>query len=193
MAMGRPRGFDKDQALRKATEVFWRKGYDGASMADLTSAMGINPPSLYAAFGSKAELYGAALQRYEEISDFTDPDSMAEADSPAAAVRLVLEAGVRAVTAADRERGCMVSDGMVACATAHRDIAEDLARRRRRQRSQLSRVFERWIARKEARSLARFVAAVLQGLSIQARDGASPADLRAVVAHACAGLPESSR
>ena len=61
---GRPRSFDRTTALRRAMEVFWRKGYDNASMADLTAAMGINPPSLYAAFGSKEELYRAAIHHF---------------------------------------------------------------------------------------------------------------------------------
>ena len=64
MAMGRPRGFDTDKALEEAMEVFWRHGYEGATIAELTAAMGINPPSLYAAFGSKEGLLKAALDRY---------------------------------------------------------------------------------------------------------------------------------
>src|SRR3977135_3622143 len=64
MAMGRPRAFDMDEALERALQVFWRKGYEGASLTDLTEAMGINPPSLYAAFGNKEGLFRKALDRY---------------------------------------------------------------------------------------------------------------------------------
>jgi len=63
-ARGRPRNFDKDAALERAMELFWIKGYEGASMTDLTSAMGIASPSLYAAFGSKEELFRRAVQHY---------------------------------------------------------------------------------------------------------------------------------
>src|SRR6202044_2628058 len=66
MAMGRPREFDTERGLDEAMEVFWRHGYEGATIAELTTAMGINPPSLYAAFGSKEDLLKAALDRYSE-------------------------------------------------------------------------------------------------------------------------------
>ena len=66
MAIGRPRAFDMNQALDRALDVFWRKGYEGASLCDLTAAMGINPPSLYAAFGNKEGLFRKALDRYGE-------------------------------------------------------------------------------------------------------------------------------
>ena len=69
MAIGRPRAFDMDQALDRALDVFWRKGYEGATLCDLTAAMGINPPSLYAAFGNKEGLFRKALDRYCGNSD----------------------------------------------------------------------------------------------------------------------------
>ncbi|MET0886036.1 MAG: helix-turn-helix domain-containing protein, partial [Mycetocola sp.] len=65
-ASGRPRGFEADLALDAAVDVFWRRGYDGASLSELTAAMGINRPSLYAAFGDKAQLFQSALHRYVE-------------------------------------------------------------------------------------------------------------------------------
>ena len=68
MAIGRPRAFDMDQALDRALDVFWRKGYEGASTCDLTAAMGINPPSLYAAFDNKEGLFRKALDRYAAIA-----------------------------------------------------------------------------------------------------------------------------
>ena len=67
--IGRPRAFDVNEALDRALDVFWRKGYEGASICDLTAAMGINPPSLYAAFGNKEELFRKALDRYVEMHD----------------------------------------------------------------------------------------------------------------------------
>ena len=185
---GRPRGFDREQALDVAMRLFWRHGYEGVSVGDITAQLGIAAPSLYAAFGSKAELHRAALERYEEISDFLDVEGMAEAATLEMAIREVLEAGVGAVTGRDRERGCMISDGLVACGEAHRDLAADLARRRRKLCAAFARALERWVDKTAARSLARYVTALLQGLSIQARDGASAAELRTIVDTACAGL-----
>ena len=74
MAVGRPRAFDMNEALDRAMEVFWRKGYEGASLVDLTTSMGINSPSLYAAFGSKEGLFRAVLDRYDQTRAgfFTD-------------------------------------------------------------------------------------------------------------------------
>src|SRR3990170_7485783 len=67
VAIGRPRAFDADQVLDRALQVFWRKGYEGATLCDLTKAMGINPPSLYAAFGNKEGLFRKALDRYWRV------------------------------------------------------------------------------------------------------------------------------
>ena len=77
MAIGRPRAFDMDQALERALDVFWRKGYEGASICDLTAAMGINPPSLYAAFGNKEGLFCKALDRYAAMHDVFMQEALA--------------------------------------------------------------------------------------------------------------------
>lgn len=184
---GRPRSFDREQALDAAMRLFWRHGYEGVSIGDITSGLGIAAPSLYAAFGSKAELYRACLERYEKLPGGSDAPGPGAATTLEEAVRGLLEAGVQAVTGRDRERGCMVSDGLAACAAEHRDLAADLARRRRRMRADLARSLERWVDRPTAQSLARYLTALLQGISIQARDGASARELSAIVEMACSG------
>lgn len=185
---GRPRSFDREQALDLAMRLFWRHGYEGVAVSDLTNALGIAAPSLYAAFGSKADLYREALRRYEETSVLLDAAGVEGAATLEQAVRAMLEAGVKAVTGRGRERGCMVSDGLVACGEAHRDLAADLARRRRRLQADVAKRLERWVDTATARTLARYVAILLQGMSIQARDGASAAELNRIVDVACAGL-----
>lgn len=173
-----------------AMRLFWRHGYEGVSVNDLTAAMGIAAPSLYAAFGNKADLYRAALARYEQISSLDHAPDLARATTLDQAVRHVLTAAVDAVTGRDRERGCMVSDGLVSCAEANSAVAAHLVSRRRAVRRQLAKEFERWVDKGKAQSLARYVAALLQGLSIQARDGASSAELRSIVDIACARLAD---
>lgn len=185
---GRPRGFDRDHALDTAMRLFWRHGYEGVSVSDLTRALEIAPPSLYAAFGSKADLYRAAVERYEQISSFGDSSAVAKAETLEQAVRGVLTAAIDAVTGRHRERGCMVSDGLVSCGEENSTLAAHLADRRRALRRDLAKVFARWVDKREAQPLARYVATILQGFSIQARDGASAADLRTVVDIACAAV-----
>lgn len=194
---GRPRNFDRDQALDVGMRLFWRHGYEGVSVNDLTAALGIAPPSLYAAFGSKADLYRAAVQRYETLSSFADAPGVASARTLEEAVRGVLLAGIDSVTGRHRERGCMISDGLASCGEANADLAAYLASRRLAMRRDLAKLFSRWVDKDRARSVARYVAALLQGFSIQARDGASAAELRAVVDIACNSIrshqPETIR
>ena len=187
-AGGRPRSFDRDQALDIAMRMFWRQGYEGVSVADLTARLGISAPSLYAAFGSKADLYRAALTRYEETSYSLDVSAFDRATSLEQAVREMLIASIAAVTSPDRERGCLISDGMLACASEHAELATELTDRRKRFRDLLARRLERWRDRPSARALARYLTAVMQGMSIQARDGATARELRTIADQVVAGL-----
>ena len=106
MAMGRPREFDLDKALEHALQVFWRKGYEGASMADLTETMGITKPSLYAAFGNKEELFRKALDRYVDGPGGYVKVALAEADSARRGRTSSLWAA-DAVTDPDYPPGCL--------------------------------------------------------------------------------------
>ena len=189
---GRPRGFDRDRALEVAMRLFWRHGYEGVSVNDLTAALGIAAPSLYSAFGSKPDLYRAALERYERISSIGDPSGMAHAETVEQAVRSVLNAAIDSVTGRHRERGCMVSDGLVSCGEANSALAAHLSGRRLALRRHLAKEFGRWVDKTKARSLARYITAILQGFSIQARDGASAAELRTIVDIACASVARTT-
>ena len=190
---GRPRGFDRDAALDTALELFWRRGFDGVTISDLTTAIGIAAPSLYAAFGNKAALYREALARYRErgAALARPPDGGTAREALAA----VLKNAARAATQPGRPAGCMVSSGLLAGSPA----AEPLAQEHRRLRAQAQGQFRDRIARgiaagelpgdTDADALARFYATVLQGLSVQARDGATTAELTAVVARAVEAWP----
>ncbi|WP_342241904.1 TetR/AcrR family transcriptional regulator [Inquilinus sp. OTU3971] len=189
---GRPWSFDRDRAVETAMRLFWRHGYEGVSVGDLTKAIGIAPPSLYSAFGSKAGLYQEALNRYEESLGSLDMTPVASAATLAEAVRRLLEAAVRAVTDPDRERSCMVSSGMITCHPEHAALARDLAARRDAMRERIAQALRPFADTEEVRRLARHLAAVMQGISIQARDGATPAELQEIVEDLVAGVAARS-
>ena len=167
--------------------LFWRNGYEGVSIADLTREIGVAPPSLYAAFGSKAGLYREALDCYEEKFGSLDLPSP-EAVSLPEAVRTLLEGAVRAVTHPDRERGCMVSSGMVAYHPEHAPLARDVAGRRDAMREQIAAALRPVSGADAAPRLARHLTAVMQGISIQARDGATQAELQEIVEEVVTGV-----
>ncbi|MGX1785100.1 TetR/AcrR family transcriptional regulator [Bosea sp. NPDC055332] len=185
---GRPWSFDRDRALDIAMRQFWRHGYEGVSIGDLTKAMGIAPPSLYAAFGSKAELYREALVRYEDIFGSFDVASLAAAETLKWAVRLLLEGAVRAVTDPEREPGCMISSGMITCHPDHAELARHAAAHREAMRERIVSALDRFGEARAIQRLARHLAAVMQGISIQARDGASRTELLEIVEDVVASL-----
>ena len=166
--------------------LFWRHGYEGVSVSDLVGAIGIAPPSLYAAFGSKVGLYREALDRYAALPGALD--GLGSAVGPGEAAADVLGRAVRAATAPEGERGCMVSTGMVQSGAEHTDIARDLAARRKAIRDALASEFGRWLDPVFASATAGHVLAVMQGLAVQARDGASRAELELVIEVVVAGI-----
>jgi AcrR family transcriptional regulator len=191
---GRPRSFDREETLRRAMDVFWRKGYDGASLNDLTAAMAINPPSLYAAFGDKEALYVEALQHYLDEKACREA-FWADVPTAHAAVEGLLLHSVKTLSASGA--GCMlVMSGLNTSSTKVREAAIAC-------RSNAEAILKKRIARgiregelpagTDAAGLAKFYETVLQGLSIQAADGASPKMLQAVVANAMRAWPEKAK
>lgn len=182
---GRPRAFDRDKVLALAGETFWRYGYEGASIADLTAAMGITPQSLYAAFTSKADLYREALGWYQsQIGAFT-PAALREPDVIRSFERLLTETATE-FSRPGRPQGCMISTAVLTCARENEPVAEMVAQQRDTTLTALRKRIERGVAdgqlRKETdvAGLARFIGAIIQGMSVQARDGASEAELHAI-------------
>src|SRR5438552_3939441 len=114
MPLGRPRTFDTDKALDKALKVFWRKGYEGASLPDLTAAMGINRPSLYAAFGNKESLFKKAVHRYSTGPAGFVSQALAQPTARAVVERL-LQGGIDMVTHPKNPHGCLMVQGALAC------------------------------------------------------------------------------
>lgn len=176
--------------------LFWRSGYEGVSIGDLTKEIGVAAPSLYAAFGSKAGLYKEALDRYERRFGSLDLESVKNAASLTQAVRALLEGAVRAVTHPSREGGCMISSGMIACHPNHAALARDAAARRDAMRECIAEALAPFTVKSNARNVARYLSAVLQGISIQARDGATPMELQEIVEDVVSGIeagPPSDR
>ncbi|CAH0271598.1 transcriptional regulator, TetR family [Agrobacterium fabrum] len=179
---GGPRTFNREEAIDIAMRLFWRHGYEGVSLNDLTTAIGIAPPSLYAAFGSKAQLYREALDRYGGI-----PGALLNLDAASTldeVVATILRQGADAVTDPGGERGCMVSSGMLQCAEEHAPLALTVSKRRDAMRDAIAEALGRWLDPERSKSLGRFLAVVLQGMSVQARDGATRSELEEVIQEA---------
>lgn len=195
MPKGRPREFDVEKALDRALAVFWRKGYEGASLPELTRAMGINRPSLYAAFGNKEALFRKVLDRYAAGPAAYVAEALAEPTARAAAERL-LGGAVDLLTGPRGPRGCLLVHGALACGEAAESVRRELAARRAAGEAAIRRRFER--ARAEGdlppdacpADLARYVATVLRGMAVEAASGASRAELRRVVELAMRAWPK---
>lgn len=180
---GRPREFCVDQALTAALRVFWSKGYEGASLAELTEAMGITKPSLYAAFGNKEALFRKALDLYErEKLDFIGT-ALAAPTSREVAARL-LQGALEMQTARGDPRGCLGVIGSTACGSEAESIRQEVIARRASSQAMLHARFER--AKRDGdlpmdadvQGLTSYLTAIMQGMAVQAGAGASRADLQ---------------
>jgi AcrR family transcriptional regulator len=185
MPKGRPREFDMEQALDAALLLFWRHGYEGASLAALTKAMGVNTPSLYAAFGNKETLFRKALDRYLEKPASYLPTALKEPTARRAAERLFHGAIEMAMNPRHPD-GCLLVQGALAAGPAADSIRKELGLRRAAAESAVRRRFERAIAEDDLppgadpAKLARYLITVIWGLSVQAAGGASRAQLKSV-------------
>jgi AcrR family transcriptional regulator len=194
MPSGRTRQFDADEALDQALDVFWKRGYAGASLPELTRAMGINRPSLYAAFGNKEQLFRKALDRYQ-----TGPNSfLTEAlrqPTARAVVEAVFSGFVRMQRDRDNPRGCLIVSGALACGAEAEAVRRELAQLRQAAVTALRERFQRAVregdlpAGTDCATLARYVATVLNGLAVQAASGATEKELRRVSAMAMRAWP----
>lgn len=189
---GRPRSFDRAAALRRAMEVFWTKGYDGASLSDLTAAMGINSPSLYAAFGSKEALFREAVALYGATEGTEIWTALPKAPTAREAIERFLRASAEAFTRPDKPAGCLIVLGALNANDANANVCRELRDERSGNIETLRDRLDRAVREQElptdldCRAIATFYATVQQGMSIQARDGASRETLLAVAGCAMA-------
>ncbi len=190
---GRPRSFDRTAALDRALEVFWRNGYEATSIHDLTTAMGINPPSLYSAFGDKERLFLEAVSRYQSGPGRTAYALAESSPTARAAIRRLLEVSAIEFTRSSHPPGCMVVGSGLSCSSSPRIQACLKKYRSAGERWMRARI-RRGIADGElsgtsASALAKLYMTVMEGMTIQARDGATRAKLLAVVDAAMAAWP----
>jgi len=192
--MGRPRAFDMDQALDQALHVFWEKGYEGTSIADLIKAMGINPPSLYAAFGNKETLFKKVLNRYEARRDEIFEEAFA-APTARQAIERLLESVAERLSGKDGPSGCLMVQAALCGGEECDSVRKDLAARRAQGEILIRKRLER--GKKEGDlpkdadlvGLARYLATVMQGMAVQAAGGASRKELRAIANTALRAWP----
>jgi len=189
---GRPRGFDRGAALARAMEVFWAKGYEGASMAELTAAMGINSPSLYAAFGCKEALFREALALYGGTEGCEIWGPVAAAATAREAVEAFLMQTARAFTRPGKPRGCLVVLSALHATENSRTVRRALLRLRAKTVDDLAARLRQGMEAGEiapgtdAKAVASYFVTVQQGMSIQARDGASREKLETIARAALA-------
>lgn len=190
---GRPRSFDRDAALERAMDVFWRKGYEGTSISDLTREMGINPPSLYAAFGDKERLFLECVERYQAKHGGACPYEC-EPTARGAIAKLLLYMATE-LTKPCNPRGCMMVMAAATCSGSSEEMQSALQERRTSSRAHIKERIERGLKEGDvprgvdATALADFYAAVISGMSMQARDGASRKSLLATVETAMRAFP----
>ncbi|WP_085808497.1 TetR/AcrR family transcriptional regulator [Sphingomonas sp. TZW2008] len=183
---GRPREFCVDQALGKALAVFWAKGYEGASMADLTEAMGITKPSLYAAFGNKEALFHKALDLYEAEKLAYTREALQEPTARAVA-EYFMRGAIDAQMSKCDPKGCLGVISATACGAEAESIKADIITRRASSQAALVERFRQ--AKRDGdlpdhvdpENLTLYLYAILQGMAVQAGSGATRAELERVV------------
>jgi AcrR family transcriptional regulator len=193
MAIGRPREFDPEQVLDIAMRLFWEHGYDGVAISDITAAAGVNRRSLYATFDSKEELFRRAVEHYAAGPGGHAAAALTQPSAKEVAHALV-HGAADATSAPDRPRGCLLVQGALACEDA--PLQADLADLRDAAVVALAERFAAAqsageIAGEDPTALARWIAAVCQGIAVQARSGATREELHAIADRSLRAWPEA--
>lgn len=183
---GRPRSFDRTQALERAMQLFWERGYEATSIGDLTTAMGIHAPSLYAAFGGKDALFREAVEHYESVEGEATRHAFAKSTARAA-VEAMLSNNADAYTDLRTPSGCMVVLADTTGPSLEGEVGAFLSRQRSEGIEELQRRLQQGVDEgdlppdADTAALARFYTAVLHGMAVQARDGATRHALQHII------------
>ncbi|RCK35881.1 hypothetical protein TH9_04250 [Thalassospira xiamenensis] len=192
---GRPRAFDRDDALNKALALFWERGYDNTSMADLSAAMALSPPSIYAAFGGKEMLFDEVITHYATHYGASIWGNLDRFKLAQEATQHVLIASANAFTRDDTPHGCLVVLAAPQAESNHATVNQTLRGHRRKVTEILKNLYEAGLDRGDIPrgtnidKMANYYATVQHGMSIQARDGATRDELIAVAEAAMATWP----
>ncbi|KZL24444.1 TetR/AcrR family transcriptional regulator [Pseudovibrio sp. Ad37] len=194
---GRPRRLDKDKILEIASVLFWQQGYEATSINELVTAMGIAPPSLYAAFSSKEELYLAAIDRYSASYGRQMLSGLALHSCVYEAIRTVLYECVEVFVGGDHPSGCMIATGLVESSNAQGALARKLADLRQQTIKIIADKFKacetQFVEGTDLPALASFFGATIQGMAVQARDVNCPTELHKIAEHSLSVLQASRR
>lgn len=192
---GRPLSFDREAALHQAMLLFWQHGYELTSLADLTAAMGVTAPSIYAAFGDKKRLFLSAVDRY--LSGPSSPQGIIDgAPTARDAAWALISGAVITYTGDDTPPGCMLATSAISCSAGSADVQRALAETRNAVEEHLRARLERAVIEGELPSetdteaLAALVTTIIQGASTLARDGASREKLESVAAMGMRAWPD---
>src|ERR1700726_4426720 len=192
--MGRPRSFAENEALEAAMRVFWEKGYEGATLADLTQAMGINRSSMYATFGDKQALFRLAIARYAEGPAAYVREAL-EQPTVRAVVEALLRGALELLTDPSHPRGCLSVQGALACGSDAEPMKQAMIEWRKQGESEIQKRLQR--ARTEGdlardvdpADLARYISTVLNGMGVQAANGSTRAEMARVVDMVLRSMP----
>ncbi|HCA5338424.1 TPA: TetR/AcrR family transcriptional regulator [Acinetobacter baumannii] len=187
---GRPKCFDEQQVLEKAMLLFWEHGYEATSISDLTHALEITAPSLYSAFGDKAGLFYKSIDYYLAHEACPIETIFLEAKSAKIAFELYLYDNVKRLVQPNKPAGCMLVVAAMNCSDATQEVQQNLLDKRIKTKEKLLKRLEQGVEQGDLpinaplQEMTDFYATVIQGLTIQARDGASTEQLHKVVEHA---------
>ena len=191
--LGRPREFDRDKALEKAMDLFWKQGYEGTTLAELQKAMGgITAPSFYAAFGSKEKLFREAVALYNQVEGTPMIKVLSEGTTARASIESWLRAAAESFCRPDKPRGCLVVLSAVNCMPGNQEIAHFMCDQRSNREKFLRQRLRRGVVEGDLKkgtdinSLASFYSTLVDGLALRANDGASRKTLIAIVERAMA-------